>query len=765
VALVELLAYAGDELSYYQDAVASESYLETAMQRISVRRHARLVDYSMHEGCNSRSWIFIEIIDSSSSDKNVGEDQESDICLSIPLEKIFFVSGYMGTNFLLEGMIQEEDLKKLPSDSYKVFRPVTLTDDLRQINWGTRDDGCMDPFGSAKDGILVLRGAHNKIRFYTWGEKECCIPAGSTGATLWDEGRKLALKKGDVLIFEEVIGPKTGNPDDADKFKRHAVRLTATELAEDKALDHSIVKIQWGQEDALPFSLCISSVVKEKWTEKTEKEKTEKSECELIENISVARGNVVLVDYGDIVKEDLASVTFKDQDQSCEEEGLPSEIFNMPSLVLPRLKKAPLTFYQPLKLEPDTSAAAMIVQDPRMALPWIRVGGRRILRRELAEVCRYCQQEHWDWALAPLSEREERVFSEMSKYSDGCMCSRDFKASDICSYTRWRPRADLLASHSLDRDFVVELDNFGIGHLRFGDGNLGRMPEAGTELHAFYRIGNGMAGNVGQDTIRGLVISGTTLSGLKLLPRNPLPASGGIDPEKLGDAKLRAPYAFRKDLKRAITAEDYSELAEKHPAVQKAATAIRWTGSWYEVSVAIDPKGRVKADESLLEEIYGHLLPYCRMGHELKVRSANYVPLYLEMLICVHPDYIKGHLRRDLIDLLSNRVLEDGRLGFFHPDNLTFGQSIRVSRIISAAQAVDGVASVSILRMHRLEFKDLDTENTDIENQDANALPKDWDEAILTGELKLGPMEIARLDNDPSFPENGQMLLKLEGGR
>jgi hypothetical protein len=41
ITLVEILAYAGDYLSYYQDAVATEAYLETARQRISVRRHVR----------------------------------------------------------------------------------------------------------------------------------------------------------------------------------------------------------------------------------------------------------------------------------------------------------------------------------------------------------------------------------------------------------------------------------------------------------------------------------------------------------------------------------------------------------------------------------------------------------------------------------------------------------------------------------------------------------------------------------------------------
>ena len=61
VTLVELLAYVADHLSYYQDAVATEAYLGTARQRMSVRRHARLVDYPMHDGCNARTWVHVEV--------------------------------------------------------------------------------------------------------------------------------------------------------------------------------------------------------------------------------------------------------------------------------------------------------------------------------------------------------------------------------------------------------------------------------------------------------------------------------------------------------------------------------------------------------------------------------------------------------------------------------------------------------------------------------------------------------------------------------
>ena len=55
--LVELVAGVADDLSYYQDAVATEAYLGTARLRTSVRRHARLLDYLMHDGCNARAWV------------------------------------------------------------------------------------------------------------------------------------------------------------------------------------------------------------------------------------------------------------------------------------------------------------------------------------------------------------------------------------------------------------------------------------------------------------------------------------------------------------------------------------------------------------------------------------------------------------------------------------------------------------------------------------------------------------------------------------
>ena len=68
VALVEMLAYAGDHLSYFLDAVGTEAYLATARRRTSVRRHARLRDYFMHEGANARTYVTFAVEAASSAD-------------------------------------------------------------------------------------------------------------------------------------------------------------------------------------------------------------------------------------------------------------------------------------------------------------------------------------------------------------------------------------------------------------------------------------------------------------------------------------------------------------------------------------------------------------------------------------------------------------------------------------------------------------------------------------------------------------------------
>jgi hypothetical protein len=111
----------------------------------------------------------------------------------------------------------------------------------------------------------------------------------------------------------------------------------------------------------------------------------------------------------------------------------------------------------------------------------------------------------------------------------------------------------------------------------------------------------------------------------------------------------------------------------------------------------------------------------------------------------VLPNYLRGHVKAAVLSLLSDGVLPDGTLGFFHPDSLTFGTSIAPSRIVALVQAVAGVENVRVDRLRRL-------------GGGPNSI-------LVKGLLPIGPLEIARLDNDPSDLENGVLTLTLRGGR
>lgn len=622
VALVELLAYVGDQLSYFQDAVATEAYLGTARKRISVRRHARLVDYFLHEGANARAWVMFEV-DSLAEGKTLpGPDREK----GLPGTRLL-------TRWSAEGaVLPPKELEKAENAGAVVFETLAKVE---------------------------LHKSHNEIDFYTWSDRECCLPAGATAATLVRPA--VDLQKNQLLLFEEMLGPKTGFPADADPRHRHVVRLTKVTTAEDTLPNPSqkVVEIEWDAADALPFSLCLSAVTDDEHGAKP------------IDGVSVARGNLVAADHGfTVAAEDLGLVP---------EEGA----------FRPVLKRGPLTHAAPLAANFATRPASLLsVYRPDEAVPAVRLK----------------------------SGTED-----------------------------WVPLRDLLGSDKFDQAFVAEVEEDGLAHLRFGDDENGRAPAAKAAFKATYRVGNGRAGNVGAEAICHVVLPQGVTDGI-LKVRNPLPAAGGVEPESLEEARQYAPQAFRRQ-ERAVTEADYAEVAQRHPEVQRAAATFRWTGSWYTVFLTVDRRGGGAIDGAFEDELRRHMERFRMAGYDLEVDAPHFVPLDLALQVCAKPGYFHGQVRGALLERFSNRVLPDDRRGFFHPDEWTFGQPLYLSLIYAAASEVAGVESVTVDRFRR--------------QRSGSDSKKEKDEGLL----RFGRLEIALLDNDPSFQEKGLLEINVRGGK
>lgn len=859
--LVELLAHTADRISYQQDAVATEAYLDTARRRVSVRRHVRLIDYPMHDGVNARAFVAVETVRELTLRPGTYRFAAVDVRSLGPRDR-----PAIGT------VIDDRDLAVLDErGSVEVFEPVVA------------------------DEPLALRPEHNTIRFWTWGDEVCSLPKGATSATLRDAWadeeclvRSLELAPGDLLLIEEVRGARSGAPGDADPAHRQAVRLTSVTPGVDRLVDHPVLEVTWAQEDAPAFPVCLST--------------RGGTDCEPVEDVSVARGNVVLVDHGrsltfcggtpetatvppapavlgscdpsgfgcwdrkegnapaDLINARLEQTrcgrlltadqirelfTVVGEDQTARaglglelagrrrEKVVPGTAYEqaealetllaqvvypgIPARFRPVLQRSPVVQSVPFPDPGHVSAG----QSTRLAAIPGRVRQRLVelwrsardcdglTEPEIAELTvlfglrvleRFELRRHPVRALRELLHRSERLLVAKlrrlevltararagavlhdsiaweithtwgAEYAAGIDPDEPVLRGPAAALVQdpraalpavtvadgekwWTAKRDLLASGARERHFVGELEDDGRIALRFGEGRHGARPQPGARLELHYRLGGGTAGNVGAEAINHLVLcrdpdesdAGEPLPVAGV--RNPLPAVGGTEPEPVEQVRQLAPLDLKRTRLRAVTAEDYATLASKLPGVQRAAAEIRWTGSVQEAHVAVDALGEGEPSPELLDSVVYALESYRRIGHDLVVGPARSVPLDIALAVCAAPGHQHGRILAELYRLLGTRPLTGGRLGFFHPDALTFGEPVRLSRLVAVAAAVHGVESVRVTRLRRLFHED----------------PLD-DTALEAGVLRLGPLEIARCDNDPDRPELGRLSIELGGG-
>lgn len=639
IALVELLSYVGDQLSYYQDAVANEAYLETARQRISVRRHARLIDYRMHDGASARAFIHVSV-------------NPSDATLSPILPP--------KTQFLTR--IDTPLGSKMPPHG-----PVIPDEDELKDQALAAADAVFETMEKAS-----LHPSLNEINIHPWGNRQCCLPRGTITVDLVGDLTD-HLHQGDFLLFEEIKGPKTGLRADADPTHRQVVRLTSVEKAQDPLLGIDLTRVTWDFADALTFPLCLSARL---------------ADGTHVEDICVARGNLVLADHGGTLTE------WHPGDPA--DPRVPG-IQTRRGAYRFRLQEGPLSFRICMQKDNGswTPAKALLTTDPRQAKP-------QVTRLEVTST-------------TPSDD--------------------------------WVPVVpDLLGSDPFDHHFVVETENDGWAIIRFGDDEFGMAPPDGAHIQVTYRVGVGTSGNVGAESLVHVINPGTVVNWPDITAvHNPLPAWGGIDPERIDQVKQLAPAAFHAERKRAVTEADYARAAEEHSEVDKAVATFRWTGSWHTVFLTIDSKGRTAVPSELEQRVRAWVTRYTQAGYDLEIDPPVFVPLEIEIDVCVSPDHFRAHVAEALLTALGNQPLPDGRRGFFHPDNFTFGQALYLSQLYAAIEAVDGVDSAVVTIFQRFGK----APNNELEQR----------------YIPMERLEILRLDNDPNLPENGVLRLNMLGGK
>lgn len=659
IALLELLAYAGDQLSYQHDAVSNEAYLGSARQRISVRRHARLLDYLISEGASARAFVVAQV------------------------NKPCTVAA--GAQLLTR--------RTLPFRGLLPPLPVLLQPDSDVHTERTRSEADA-VFETLQN--TALHPLLSPITIHAWDLKDCCLPVGSTSVDLegdlWydpdpthvpDRTDAWRLRSGSFLVLEESVGVPSLLAGDADPTHRQVVRLTGAERVVDPLVPGELTRVSWAPEDALAFPLCISARDPEG----------------VVQPVAVAHGNVLVADHGER-----------------RQQWWPIEPdFTVPGPHLGGLTPAPRSTSFPLQEGPPSAWRLEPQPDGSYKLP--------------------------EGPVAKFNSVPAKFKVEVKVWSD-LGVGTDYQLAD-----------DLIDATRFTAQFVAEVANDGRARIRFGDGTNGLQPPTGSFVETVYRVGRGRIGNVGAETLAHLLLDPGALAPPIDSLRNPLPASGGADPETISQVKVTAPVAFRWPQMRAVTEADYADVATRYPGVAGAVARFRWTGSWLTVYLMIDAVDRTALDEQLPYLVKAFVQGFTQAGYDLEVRPALYVPLDIELFVCVAPDRFRAEVERALLSALSSRRLPGGQLGFFHPRRFGFGKPLYLSALYAAAQAVPGVVSVTARRFSRY-YDDDPPPSRPITAANVDA-----------GLIACGELEVLELDNDPSLPERGVLTITTGGGR
>lgn len=680
--LVDVMSAIGDEFAYIQDRIVRETKLETATQRRSVRRMARLVDYAVHDGLGASGWLDVTAL----------------------------VDGVLAAGTPVQGI--SDGLARTPG---KLVTPLPGNQPL--------PDGAVLPItfeigrGFAERDLpggprsYAISPGRNALAPYLWDASQACLPVGATSMYL--TGHHAA----DLPLDDVPVGVAPGRwvilrTDPADRAlpaRRWLVRLIDVVDAVDPLLGADCTQITWEGAQALPF--------------------------ELDQTILTLRGNILPATAGRTVVRRFSIGASDYTDLQPPLNGDPLTYAPVPRAVE---RTGPNTSLAYLFSLPDSEFEGLtwLGDDPATAAPELRLYRATLATPASAPKwngSQWDQHTSWEWRRSLLGVSSSQADDLHFTLDDGLW-------RRIVAYRR--PLDTLV-----HEDYAQADKTHGDGvSLRFGDGVFGAMPSPsaspGTVFEVSYRLGNGIATNLGPDTLT--VFDVASLGGLVASITNPLPTTGGVEPESPDAVQRNAPDAFRAVTYRAVRPEDYAEAAERLAWVQQAGSEFRWTGSWLSAMVTPDPRGTDTLTEDRRDDLQQQLDRFRQAGRETIVPDPIYADIDLQIDICVAPTRYGADVVSEVETVLLGTKGPFARLGFFSPDNFTFGKPLFRSRLEAAIMDVPGVKAVERVRIRRRGWFDW----------------RPFVELVYAVE----PNEIVRLDNDPQHPDRGTLRLFHEGG-
>jgi hypothetical protein len=249
---------------------------------------------------------------------------------------------------------------------------------------------------------------------------------------------------------------------------------------------------------------------------------------------------------------------------------------------------------------------------------------------------------------------------------------------------RWEEVDGLFGYAGDERVFAERTAGDGAAtELRFGDGVHGAvLPTGAGNVRATYRVGLGLAGRVRAGQLTSALDRPTGL----LTVTNPLPATGGADPEPVDAARRNAPRTVRT-FGRAVSLRDFEDLVTATGEVAKAQATWVWDGLGRAIHVTVAAQSGAGFSPTDLKRLAATLSAARDPNHPLRVE--NHVPVDVVVRARVG---VETSRRRSDVAAAARAALLDA-LSF---DRLELGRPVHLSDVFRVLQEVTGVAYVDV---------------------------------------------------------------------
>jgi uncharacterized phage protein gp47/JayE len=246
----------------------------------------------------------------------------------------------------------------------------------------------------------------------------------------------------------------------------------------------------------------------------------------------------------------------------------------------------------------------------------------------------------------------------------------------------WTQVQRMIDTDAVDRAFTIFVDESGLSIIRTGDGVTGRIPTTGAAMYASYRYGKGATGNVAANTIRSMVTGGDIATKIDSLT-NAAPAAGGADAESMASMRTNIPRSLRA-LDRAVTLQDYADLAVQVPGVAKAAAGAVLNTN---VSLAILGFNYSIADAALIAATQAFITARKMIGTTVTIIGPTYKLFNVTGTLVVSPLYVRASVLAQVNAAITK---------YYDFSTVDFGFTSRLSDLFAAVMSVQGVANMAI---------------------------------------------------------------------